>query len=80
MLTQQPLPYHIIHRIDANSPLYGMNYDTMVRDEVEVICVFDAIDELTSANFQVLAPCQTERVRAYVPAEMELFAVGDTLG
>jgi potassium inwardly-rectifying channel subfamily J len=42
-----------VHRIDKFSALSGLSYEGMLDKEVEILAVLDAIDELTSASFQV---------------------------
>jgi inward rectifier potassium channel len=52
-LPHLPLPWTLLHRIDAQSPLKGLSLSAMLEREVEIIAILDAIDELTSASFQV---------------------------
>lgn len=42
----------MVHRIDARSPLYGLTAEDMRIQRAEVIVVFEAVDELSSNNFQ----------------------------
>jgi len=46
------LPWTVVHRIDALSPLYRKTQQEMIDEEFEIICVLDGVDELTSLNFQ----------------------------
>jgi len=46
------LPWLVVHRIDALSPLYRKTRQDMIDEEYEIICILDGVDELTSLNFQ----------------------------
>ena len=46
------LPWTVIHRVDALSPLWGMTKQDMINQNIEIIGILDGIDEATSDNFQ----------------------------
>eukprot|EP00127_Corallochytrium_limacisporum_P001891 Clim_evm46s88 gene=Clim_evmTU46s88 len=46
------LPWTVVHRIDENSPLFGMTREDLLRIRAEIIPVLDGIDEACSDNFQ----------------------------
>jgi len=46
------LPWTVVHEINKNSPLWGLTQEDMIEREMEIIVIVDAIDELTSHNFQ----------------------------
>lgn len=50
---RKPLPLEVTHRIDKLSPFFGETLQSMIYKRMELIIVLDAIDELSSMNFQV---------------------------
>lgn len=47
-----PLPWTVVHKIDENSPLCDMIDDRNSFKNVEIVAIYDAIDEATSHNIQ----------------------------
>lgn len=47
-----PIPWTIKHKIDSTSPLYDIMNDAKRLENVELIAIYDAIDEATSHNIQ----------------------------
>ena len=47
-----PLPWTAVHKIDENSPLFGLTKQDIADRKIEIIIVVGAIDEITSDNYQ----------------------------
>eukprot|EP01083_Nonionella_stella_P120513 361167_1 len=46
------LPWTVVHKIDENSPLFGLTKQDIARKKIEIIAIAGGIDEITSDNFQ----------------------------
>merc|ERR1712228_35670 len=46
------LHWTVVHKIDQNSPLFGLSKEQMIKKKIEIIVIVGGIDEITSDNFQ----------------------------
>lgn len=46
------LPWMVVHKIDEQSPLFGMTHKDMMDKKIEIIGIVGAIDECVSENYQ----------------------------